>query len=407
MLLRGSVGGLGAGAGDGAEPAFGGHLAPAAGWGLAPAAAGGRAAPAASGGIAASAADDHHYRHHRCLKSLASLRMTSLREFLTDLSIDPARLSAYLRDPLASMEAAGLEERARGTLRSGSAVAFWDMLLGRTSSTADHPPPPPAAGPADGRGSLVIVGTGIRTVGQLTLEAIAWIKVSDTVLYLIADPVAEDVVRRLNPKGAMSLRGYYGEGMPRNQSYEAMVQHILSCVRAGQRTCVAFYGHPGVFAYPSHESIRRARKEGYSARMLPGISAEDCLFADLGVDPAVNGCQTYEATDFLLHDRPIDTSSQLILWQIGVLGDWTYRHAGYNLGAMPMLVARLSQLYGAGHPGFIYEASMLPGLAPQITQIPLGSITPQYVTAGSTLYIPPVRASIVNRDVAAAMGVVR
>ena len=34
--------------------------------------------------------------------------------------------------------------------------------------------------------------------------------------------------------------------------------------------------------------------------MLPGISAEDCLFADLGFDPAVRGCQTFEATDFLL-----------------------------------------------------------------------------------------------------------
>jgi hypothetical protein len=32
--------------------------------------------------------------------------------------------------------------------------------------------------------------------------------------------------------------------------------------------------------------------------MLAGISAEVCLFADLGVDPAVNGTTTYEATDW-------------------------------------------------------------------------------------------------------------
>jgi hypothetical protein len=35
--------------------------------------------------------------------------------------------------------------------------------------------------------------------------------------------------------------------------------------------------------------------------MLPAISAEDCLFADLGVDPADHGCPSYEATDFLVH----------------------------------------------------------------------------------------------------------
>jgi hypothetical protein len=222
---------------------------------------------------------------------------------------------------------------------------------------------------------------------------------------LIADPIAEEVVRYLNPKGAMSLRGYYGEGVHRSQSYEAMIQHILSCVRAGQRTCAAFYGHPGVFAYPSHESIRRARQEGYRAWMLPGISAEDCLFADLGVDPAVNGCQSYEATDFLLHVRTVDTSSQLILWQIGVVGDWTYRSGGYDLTAFPLLLSRLCEFYGPSHEVFIYEAAMLPGLAPSITRIAIGSLTTAYVNAGSTLYVPPARGTTLNYAMAAALGV--
>src|SRR5438132_13458000 len=46
--------------------------------------------------------------------------------------------------------------------------------------------------------------------------------------------------------------------------------------------------------------------------------------ASRDVDPAVGGCQSYEATDFLLNGPIIDPSSQLILWQIGTLGDWTY-----------------------------------------------------------------------------------
>ncbi|MEX0978378.1 MAG: SAM-dependent methyltransferase, partial [Pirellulales bacterium] len=187
-------------------------------------------------------------------------------------------------------------------------------------------------------------------------------------------------------------------------SYEAMIQQILSGVRSEKKTCAAFYGHPGVFAYPSHESIRRARKEGYIARMLPGISAEDCLFADLGVDPAVNGSQSFEATDFLLYDRAVDNSSQLILWQVGVVGDTTYRIRGYNLGPIfSLLVARLCQLYGAGHVAFVYEAAILPGLAPIIKQVALGNLTPAHVTAGSTLYVPPARASTKNPAVAAAM----
>ena len=78
---------------------------------------------------------------------------------------------------------------------------------------------------------------------------------------------------------------YYGEGLERMHTYEAMVQHILAEVVASKRVVAAFYGHPGVCTYPTHESVRRARAAGLPARMLPAVSAEDCLFADLGVDP--------------------------------------------------------------------------------------------------------------------------
>jgi precorrin-6B methylase 1 len=330
-----------------------------------------------------------------------------LRDFLAQLSIDPDRLSGFIRDPGAAMDAAALDEGGRRAIVSGSAAVIWNALVGdgpAASANGSAPVEPPAR-PAGG--SLIVVGTGIRTVGQLTLEAIAWMREADVVLYLIADPVAEEAIRLLNPAGAMSLRGYYGEGLRRSESYEAMVQHITGCVRAGMTTCVAFYGHPGVFAYPSHESIRRLRAEGYPARMLPAVSAEDCLFADLGVDPAVNGCQSLEASDFLLHQRLIDTTSQLILWQVGVVGDWTYRRAGYDLSALPLLVERLCALYGAFHEGFIYEAAVLPGLAPNITRVAMGSISADILTAASTLYVPPVHGTVLNRPVAEALGIGR
>jgi hypothetical protein len=333
-----------------------------------------------------------------------------LSHFLTQLTIDPKALAASLRDPRGAADRAGLDDAGRQALQSRSAQALWDLLLNREPKPVTPAPPLPVEilEALDGRrGSLVVIGTGIRTVGQMTVESLAWISVADAVIYLVADPVCEAMIRELNPDGAMSLRGYYGEGMPRTRSYEAMVEHIMSCVRAGKRTVAAFYGHPGVFAFPSHESVRRARREGYLAYMLPGISAEDCLFADLGVDPAVNGCQSYEATDFLLHDRMADTSSQLILWQVGVVGDWTYRGNGYDLRAFPMLVARLQAFYGHWHEVTLYEAAVLPSLPPTITRIALGHLTSEYVNAGTTMYVPPARAPVLNQAVAASMSIAR
>jgi uncharacterized protein YabN with tetrapyrrole methylase and pyrophosphatase domain len=216
-------------------------------------------------------------------------------------------------------------------------------------------------------------------------------KKADSLLYVIGDPVGEAVINKLNPEAAFSLATYYKEGKTRLITYNEMIEHILRCVRSGDTTVAAFYGHPGVFAYPSHESIRRARLEGYKAKMLPAVSSEDCLFADVGVDPAVAGCQSYEATDFLLNLPVVDPSSQLILWQVGSLGDSTYQKMRYNTSAMPLLVQRLAQFFPISHPVVVYEAAMLPGTNPMIATIPLYALSQFPVTASMTLYIPPAK----------------
>ncbi len=332
-----------------------------------------------------------------------------LKTFLARLAMDPDALSEALRDPRGTAERVQLEPEGLAALRSRSPQMLWDHLLERPPQPAQPAPPLPVelTEALEGkRGSLVVVGTGIRTVGQMTVESLAWLKAADAVVYLVADPVAEELIRGINAEAA-SLQTHYGEGVPRGRSYEAMIEHILGLVREGKRTVAAFYGHPGVFAYPSHESVRRARKEGYLAYMLPGVSAEDCLFADLNVDPAVNGCQSYEATDFLLHDRTIDTASQLVLWQVGVVGDWTFRGNGYDLKAFPSLVAKLQAYYGHWHEVILYEAPVLMSLSPVITPIALGHLTAAYVNAGTTMYVPPGRKAVVNQAVAASMNIVR
>jgi len=123
--------------------------------------------------------------------------------------------------------------------------------------------------------------------------------------------------------------------------------------------------------------------------MLPGISAEDCLFADLGIDPGISGCQSFEATDFLLNSRACDPTSSLVLWQIGVVGDATFKPMGYDLSAMPLLVERLLSIYPATHTMYLYEAAVFHGCEPVIRPITAHQLTTEPLSAGYTLYIPP------------------
>jgi uncharacterized protein YabN with tetrapyrrole methylase and pyrophosphatase domain len=251
---------------------------------------------------------------------------------------------------------------------------------------------------------LVVVGTGIRTIGHLTMESIGWIKRADKVLYIVSDPIAEAMIKELNPEGAESLYTLYGENKPRIQTYNEMIERTLSYVRAGKTVCMAAYGHPGVFAYPTHESVRRAKAEGYKACMLPGVSAEDCLFADLNIDPAMAGCQSYEATDFLINGRVFDPTSHVILWQIGVLGDATFKRYAYDIKGMPQLLQKLYTCYSPNHEVYVYEAPIFPGVEPVIRKVPLYMLPQSGISAISTLYIPPGMAPRTDVALAQSLG---
>ena len=239
-------------------------------------------------------------------------------------------------------------------------------------------------------GSLTVVGTGIRAIRQLSVETIALMARAEVLLHVIGESVQEAALSAINPQGE-TLTGFYVDGGDRLQTYNLMVQRILASVTAGQRTVVAFYGHPGVFTYPAHESVRRARAAGFPARMLPAISAEDCLFADLGIDPG-EGCQSYDATDFVYRDLPFDRSAHLVLWQAGTLGNWTYESSGYDLRSFPALVYKLMSAYPPGHPAKVYEASFDPNGFPRIERLPISLLRGEQMTPASTLHVPPVRS---------------
>jgi hypothetical protein len=236
-------------------------------------------------------------------------------------------------------------------------------------------------------GSLTVVGTGIRFGVQFTQEARAALLRADRVLHLGGDPLMREWLSTLRPD-AMSLHSFYAPGKERAETYREMVDAILAPVRDGYDVCAAFYGHAGVFVSPSHEAIRRARAAGYEATMLPAISAEDCLFADLGIDPGRTGCQSYEATNFLLTNRPVDAAAVLILWQVGVFGEWNHGRKT-DRRRLGLLVDRLLELYPAEHEVILYEASPYPVGEGIAVRTPLGRLAEAVVTAATTLVIPP------------------
>lgn len=256
------------------------------------------------------------------------------------------------------------------------------------------------------RGSLTVVGCGIRAPAQATLEAVAHIGSASLVYSVVADPLAFDWIRSLNP-ATESLTSLYAVGKARWQTYAEMVACILSAVRAGERVCAVAYGHPGVFAYPLHEAVRQARAEGFGAEMLAGVSADACLFAELGVDPGTSGCRSYEATDFLVRGRGIDTATSLILWQIGLIGESGYKaqRTLWNQTGLRILAEILQSHYCASHEVTLFEAARFSGIASRIVRVALSDLLDAPVNPMSTLYVPPLTKARIDVEMAARLGI--
>ena len=255
------------------------------------------------------------------------------------------------------------------------------------------------------KGSLVVVGTGISVAGQMTIAARSYIENADIVFMGIMNKIGEHVVTTLNPN-SVSLDDLYEEGKSRALTYSQMADRIVASVMAGNKVCVAFYGHPGVFGTPSHEAIRRVQGMGLEAKMLPGVSAEDCLIADLGIDPSRFGCQSYEATQFLFRDYRIDPHMTQIIWQIGLAGEATLSvlDANQSQSGLAMLADILAEHYPTDHELIIYEAATLPLCEPKIESVRLCELEFAKPTLVSTLVVPSIGMPAYRQDRLAKLG---
>lgn len=240
------------------------------------------------------------------------------------------------------------------------------------------------------QGSLSVVGTGIKVAADMTLLSQAQIKLADIVFTVVPDKVSKQLIANLNPN-TVDMTEFYAGDKSRLVTYNEMANVLVDAVKQGKRVCAAFYGHPGVFAYASHLAIRQVKALGYQAKMEPGISAEDCLVADLGIDPGKSGCNSFEATQFLFYQRTFDPYALLVLWQIGLVGDHTMaleKTDNYQRG-LKVLTDELLQYYPSEHQVIIYEAATLALFSPRIEYIALQDLPQAQLTAISTLVVPP------------------
>lgn len=247
------------------------------------------------------------------------------------------------------------------------------------------------------KGSLVNVGLGMTLGSHITPISRNYIEKADVVFVAASNNIVEQWVQGMN-SDVRSLQQYYEEGTSRMVTYRKMVEVIMHEVRAGKQVCGAFYGHPGVFAWAPHESIKQARIEGYKAHMEPGVSAEDCLYADLGIDPGKYGCTHLEASQFMFRDKVFDPTSYLVLWQVGIAGDKSLTKLSTPAEYKHFLVDKLLKTYPEDFELILYECAVLPIENTVIKKVKLCDLPVTEMSLKTTAVFPPFQESRLDYD---------
>ena len=231
----------------------------------------------------------------------------------------------------------------------------------------------------------------MRMAGQVTPLAQSYLETADVVVSAVPNIFTRKWIQDIS-KDFICILDHYSdcdvEGKSRRDTYRRMADTILAQVRAGKTVCAAFYGHPGIFACISHIAISDARAEGYSAEMLPGISAEDCLVADLGMDPGRTGMQSMETTQFMIYERKLDPTAMFVLWQPALAGELSLKRFETTAARIQVLVDKLARDYPLDHTVILYEAATNPFEKNRIEKIQLRDLPTTPMTTATTLVIP-------------------
>ncbi|MEV5885358.1 SAM-dependent methyltransferase [Streptomyces sp. NPDC052020] len=236
---------------------------------------------------------------------------------------------------------------------------------------------------------IAVVGTGIVGTHQLTREAEEVIQRSKHTFVVASGYGITEYIEKLCPR-VTDLSYLYEPGLNRLPTYHRMAAEVVSAALVDAPVCLAVYGHPWVYCYPTTLINRAAPLLGLHVEVFAGVSAFDTLLVDLGTDIANGGIQMYEATDLLLRQRPIQSDVTCVIWQPTVVGDPTCPKGPYDSRQFEPLRDYLLRFYPRDHEVKLVTSKNHPLIRSSVVSLKLSDLAAELagVPGVGTLYVP-------------------
>jgi hypothetical protein len=238
-----------------------------------------------------------------------------------------------------------------------------------------------------------IVGLGIVGTHQITREVEEVIRRSRRAFVIESGYGITDYIRTLC-SNVSSLGSLYERGKSRLPTYRKMAAEVVSAAIAEGPVCLAAYGHPWVYCYPTTLIKRAAALLNLHVEVFAGVSSFDTLLVDLGIDIAFDGIQMYEATDILLRRRPLQNDVMCFIWQATIVGDPTYPDKPHEVGDYQALQDYLLHFYPPKHEVTLVMTKTFPLLRSNVQRFPVDQLARELQRAPQvgTLFIPPTHS---------------
>lgn len=239
---------------------------------------------------------------------------------------------------------------------------------------------------------IYIVGLGVLNVDQITHQAQRAIKRCREVLYVDTGIATGAYLEGLCPRITSLYEMSYQETGHRLNAYYQMAARVVEAALDHPPVAFAMHGHPIVGTYAPFLIQDMAGLLSLEVEVQPGISAMDCLCAELMLDPTVAGLQMYEATDLLLRRRPLQRDVPAMIWQVGCVESRLHTMRVSKPTRFERLRDHLLRYYPPAHEVTAAYSSPHPLLPSALHRFTLGALCEQapLLHAGFSLLIPAV-----------------
>lgn len=246
--------------------------------------------------------------------------------------------------------------------------------------------------------TINFIGLGVKTIRQLTLEALDVLNKSNLILYLGTNPKSDiSEISKITGREVQNIFSLYKSGDVDTINYKRLFDAVLSAVNVKKEISVVVHGHPrvGVSLVQMLE-----RLTSIQVNVLAGISSFDAMINDLKRDPIEKGSMILDSNRHLLYEYHLDNRIDHYFYHICSVGTTrVHLHDSKKDNKLALLKESLLKFFPHNHVVSLVSSATLDH-AGSIQQIQLEKLENylDIVHFGTSLFVPGVSSRNYNQN---------